>query len=90
MNCILDVKFTTRSDSMFQVDTTRLQKRFFSYIKSKGSCFKLKAMAYSRNCGICNRVIIIIEVIFRYIDMSMQDIVYQNHVIINPAEFDIL
>ena len=47
-------------------------------------------MAYSRNCGICNRVIIIIEVIFRYIDMSMQDIVYQNHVIINPAEFDIL
>ena len=29
LNCILDVKFTTRSDSMFQVDTTRLQKRFF-------------------------------------------------------------
>ena len=47
-------------------------------------------MTSSRNCGIQNRVITRNEVIFRYIDMSMQDIVYHDHVIINPAEFETL
>ena len=74
-----------RSDNMFQVDKTGLQ---FCYIKSKGCCFKLKSVTSSRNCGICNRVITRNEVIFKYIDMSMQDIVYHDHVIINPAEIE--
>ena len=39
-------------------------------------------MTSSRNCGIYNRVITRNKVIFRYIDMSMQDIVYQDQFII--------
>ena len=63
---------------------------FFCYIKSKGCCFKLKSVASSRNCGIYNRVITRNEVIFRYIDMSIQDIINNDQVIINPAEFETL
>ena len=47
-------------------------------------------MTSSRNCSIYNRVITKNEVIFRYIDMSIQDIIYHDHVVINPAEFEIL
>ena len=79
-----------RSCNMFQVDTTRLQKCFFFYIKSKVCCFKLKSVTSSRNCRIYNRVITRNEVIFKYIDMSMQDIVCHDHVIINPAEIETL
>ena len=78
-----------RSGSMFQVDTTLLQKYFF-FLKFEGCCFKLKYVTSSRNCGIYNRVIIRHKVIFRYIDMSMPDIVYQDQVIINLAEFETL
>ena len=39
-------------------------------------------MTSSRNCGIYNMVITRNKVIFRYIDMSMQDIVYQDQFII--------
>ena len=63
---------------------------FFFYIKSKGCCFKLKSVTSSLNSGTYNRVITRHEVIFRYIDLSMQDIVYHEHVIINPAEFETL
>ena len=42
----------------------------------------LKSVTFSRNCGIYNRVITRNEVIFKYTDMSMQDIIYHDHVII--------